>query len=372
MKDALVERALRECIKEILKEDDYGGLGLGDAVGINAGGAHFASGDAMYNTFIKPFVDVVGVAAGKTKEVSQKAQTLLKVSFETIATSLIPVLRDSYEKIFAHEEDEIEKIRSQYASVYQDTWDAFNEMDILIPAFMYRPDLFITAKFIKKAPKAAAKLLSTLSGGALDKTLGKLLKPDAPGKKGDYSTAGGGTGGAGGMGGDSIGWSGMESKFLSTELIIEDKPSNGKQTNKDVDNGPVAKLIKLINDDRVKKILAQSEKVQSSSKVGQDLVRGTLKNVFEQAQSVLSAKSIDDVQKAIGKRVKGTEELAKLPQNERAAAEAVLLKGLKKSMKTFYVKQLEAHVKSAVEAGVPQDHPFVADYAGVIQKLKGL
>lgn len=358
------ERALRECIREILKEDDYAGLGLGDN---NAGapyGAHYADSDALYKTFIKPFADVFSVAAGKTKEASQKAQTLLKVSFETIATTLIPVLRDDYAEIFAHEKEEIDKIRSEYGSVYQATWDAFNEMDILIPAFMYRPDLFITAKFIKKAPKAAAKLLSVLSGGALDKTLGKLLKPDAPNQGTGIGSSGGG-GGPGMGGGDGFGYS-MESLVLSTELVLEDKPK--KQQGESVAD----KLIKLVNDKRVKEMISNGEQTQRASRVGQNLVRNTLKDVFERAQSVLSAKNLNDIQRITGKQAKGAEELNRLPQEQRQQAEAALVKTLKKSMKEFYVKQLEAHVKSVVDAGLSQDHPFVKDYLGVIQKLRQL
>lgn len=359
------ERALRECIREILKEDDYAGLGLG---GNHAGapyGAHYADSDALYKTFIKPFADVFSVAAGKTKEASQKAQTLLRVSFETIATTLIPVLRDDYAEIFAREKEEIDKIRSEYGSIYQATWDAFNEMDILIPAFMYRPDLFITAKFIKKAPRAAAKLVSVLSGGALDKTLGKLLKPEAP----NQGTGIGSSGGGSGTGtGDGFGYS-MESLVVSTELVLEDKPNKPK---KQQGESAADKLIKLVNDKRVKEMISNGEQTQRASRIGQDLVRGTLKDVFEKAQSVLSAKGLDDIQRITGKQAKGAEELNKLPQEQRQQAEAALVKTLKKSMKEFYVKQLEAHVKSVVDAGLSQDHPFVKDYVGVIQKLNQL
>ena len=41
-------------------------------------------------------------------------------------------------------------------------------------------------------------------------------------------------------------------------------------------------------------------------------------------------------------------------------------------MKEFYVKQLEGQVKAAVEAGVPQSHPYVTDYQKVIQRIKSL
>lgn len=333
---------LREYVQEILKEDmggDYGGLGI-DAMAGSPYGMHYASQDQLYKIFVKPFADVVGVAAGKTKELSQKGQTLLKVAFESIATTLVPILKDSYGEIFAKEKEEIDKIRSEYGEVYNATWEAFKEMDVLVAAFMYRPDLFMTVQFARKAPKAAAKLLSVLSGGTLDKVLHGILKSDGGGSKG---------------GGGSFPW--------SEGLVREDKEQP---------NAAEQKLEKLMGNKKVHKILANSQKVQQMSKVGEQLVQGTLKSVLEQAQAVLAAKSLQDVQQKLGKKLPGLDKLQQVPQQERQKAEQDLLAGVKKGMKEFYVKQLEGQVKAAVEAGVPKDHPYVKDYSAVIGKIKGL
>lgn len=326
---------LRECIQEILKEDDYGGLGMSDAM-VGPYGMHYASGEQLYNIFVKPFADVVGVAAGKTKELSEKGQTLLKVAFEAAATSLIPILKDSYGEIFEKEKEQIDKIRGEYSDVYSATWDAFKENDILVAAFMYRPDLFLTAQFARKAPQAAAKLASVLSGGKLDNLLAKLLKGGGGGKK------------------DS-----REGPGMPEGVIYED----------DEQGNP---LEKLFSNKKVKAVLADSPKVQQMTKEGEALVRNTLKNVFEQAQGVLSAKSLQDVQQKLGKKLPGMEKLAQVPQQERQKAEQDLLKSIHAGMKEFYVKQLEGQVKAAVEAGVPQEHPYVKDYVGVINKIKSL
>ena len=217
------KKLLRECIKEtLLSEDmggDYAGLGLDPMAG-SPYGAHFASGDQLYNIFIKPFADVVGVAAGKTKEVSVKAQTLLKVTFESVLTTLLPIFKDKYEEIFASEKQKIDQIKSEYADVYQATWDAFQDADVMIAAFMFRPDLFITAQFAKKAPRAAAEILSVLSGGSLDNILRGILKGGGERKRGHRGTSdSGGTGGGDPYGytggGDGMGMYG-ESVFLKT------------------------------------------------------------------------------------------------------------------------------------------------------------
>jgi hypothetical protein len=334
---------LRECIQEMLKEDDgYGGFG--DVMAGAPYGMHFASQDQMYNIFVKPFADVAGVAAGKTKELSQKGQTLLKVAFESLATTLIPILKDSYGEIFAEEKEKIDQIRSEYADVYQATWDAFKEMDVLVAAFMYRPDLFMTAQFARKAPKAAAKLLSVLSGGSLDRVLGGILKPEAPSKVGGSPSGPG----------------------MPIESVLREKGDE-----KD-GGGKVDKLAKLVDHEKVKKVLANSQKVQQMSKAGQELVQGTLKRVFEQAQAVLAAKSLDDLQRKLGKKLPGMDKLQQVPQQERQRAEQQLLQSVKRGMQEFYTKQLEGQVKAAVAAGVPQDHPYVRDYASVISKIKDL
>jgi len=334
-------KLLREYIQAVLVEDmggDYGGLGFGDAMGDMPYGMHFASQDQLYKIFVKPFADVVGVAAGKTKELSQRGITALNVAFEAIATTLIPILKDSYGEIFQKEKQQIDKIRSEYSDVYQATWDAFNEMDVVVAAFAYRPDLFLTAKFAKHAPKAAAKLLSVLSGGSLDNVLHGLLK--SSGKRHvDHS----------------------EGPGMPIESLIREEK----------DNEP-SKLEKLITNKKIKQVLAGSPKVQQLAKVGSELVQGTLKDVFSQANNVMNAKSLQDLQSKLGKKLPGIDKLSQVPQREREQAEQKLLVGVQRGMKEFYVKQLEGQVKAAIEAGVPKDHPFVADYVSVISKIKGL
>lgn len=341
-------KLVREFVREVLKEDDYGSIMAGDQFANY--GAHYGSGSDLYNVFIKPFTDVVKTAAGKTKELSQKAQTLVKVSFEALATSLVPALSDSYAEIFADEKEKIDQIKSEYAEVYNSTWDTFRENDVLVAAFLYRPDLFLTATLAKKAPQATAKLLSVLSGGTLDKVLNKF-KVTRPAGKPNISGGGSGDGNYGGFGGGGFG-----------ESIVRENKGDG----------PEDKLVKLVQHKKVKDVLAKSQKTQEMSRLGQQLTRNTLKRVFEQAQGVLSAKSIDDVIKATGANVKGVEELKKVPEQERQKAEQVILAGVKKSMKEFYVKSLEAQLKQALDAGTPSEHPFVNDYRNVIQKIKAL
>lgn len=342
---------IREYVRQVLREDDYSSILAGDHFGGHYG-AHYGSSSDLYNVFIKPFVDVVQTAAGKTKEISQRAQTTAKVAFEALATSLIPALSDSYAEIFAEEERQIQQIRSEYAEVYNSTWDAFRENDVLIAAFLYRPDLFLTATFAKHAPQATAKLLSVLSGGTLDSVLDRfnvasrpLVKPNIQGGGGEMFGGGGG-----------FGYSESVIREESTENQ-KDKPST---------------LEKLVVNPKIKSVLQKSPIVRQMTKQGQELVRDTLKNVFEEASAVLSAKTLSDLQKASNAKLKGLDELQSVPEQERQKVEQLLLATTKKSMKTFYIKQLEAQVKSAIEAGTPDNHPYVQDYQRLIAKIKAL
>jgi hypothetical protein len=329
----LSEQLIRKRIRKIILEDDGGAYGgWGDAGG-GVYGMHYASKDQLYGIFIKPFVDVVQVGAGKAKELSIKSQTLVKTTFAAIATTFLPGMSQNYSKIYEKEKGALDKIRSQYSSVYGATWDAFKEADVMIAAFMFRPDLILTTQFVRKAPKVAAHLLSVLSGGKLDDILGKLLHSE-------------------------------KSKSTSESVLRE------KDDKKNEDSDDVEKLIALVKNDKVKKLLANSDEVQKLSRIGKEIVLGTLKDVIKSANLVLSATNVKQLEKPLGKKFPELDNLSKVPENEKQIAEQQLLKTIKLSMKEFYVKQLEAQVKSAVSAGLSQDHPYVKSYLTAISKIK--
>lgn len=344
---------LEQYVDLLIEDDAYGGL---DPTGGMPYGMHLASSEQLYNIFIRPFTDVVKVAAGKTAEMSQRTQALLATSVRVIATTLLPFLKASYGDIFAEEKHQIDRIRSEYAEVYAATWDAFMDHDILCAAFMYRPDLFMTAVFAKKAPKAAAKLLSILSGGRLDNVLSKLLKGNDHRLRGNGSPPKRGRGhGMGGSPFDDVGGPGLPLE----SLIRED------------DDKPKLTLASLMNNDKVKAVIAGSSLTQRLQAEGKSVVEGTVASLKEQIEDVLSANSLQELQTKLGKKIPGIEKLNGIDQSERRVAEEKLLAGTKAGMKEFYAKQLEGHVRSAIEAGVPENHPFITLYTKLISWVKG-
>lgn len=339
------EHKLRSLIKQIIKED-YDGFDSGGMIGPY--GVHFANSDQLYNAFVKPFVDVVDVAGGKTKELSQKTNSLLKIAFESIATTLLPFLQDSYKEIFANEKEALDSIKSEYNDVYNATWDAFKDNDIVTMAFMYNPGSVLTSTIAKKLPGVTGKLLSVLSGGSLDGFLDKVKeKFGRTGKQQQSRSAGG----------NSDSWY-DENKRSSGPMLTEDQEKHSVQD--------------VITNKKVVEKALSSTIAQRMQKDAQTAVRKTLTTVYKQAQAIASANNLQDLQNKLGKKVPGGEKLNQIPEQEKQSAETELLATVKKSMKQFYVQSLEAQLKQATDNGITNDNKFVKDYNNIISKIKAL
>lgn len=345
------ERLLKEAIGEILLEDDgYGDLYLSDAM-YGPYGAHFASPKTLYAVFIKPFTDVFKVAAGATKEISQRAMTLAHVAFESLVTVMIPVLRDSFDDIFANERKAISTIRQQYAQVYADTWEAFMDNDVLVAAFMYRPDLLVTGFLAKKSPLVAARLLSVLTGGKLDNVIEKVRH--RPGKDFNHVKVSDRFG----FGGEGEGLP-FESTFNVGSRIVEDKSNK------------IESMYDLVNNEKVQKMLRNSDVVKDIARDGQKIVNKTLDDALKHARFVLSANNLQQLQSVAGKPIPELEKLKQIPENERNKAEKTILDATKNSLKELYIKMLSAQIKTALSGGVPENHPLVQRINDVLTKIK--
>ncbi len=391
----MTERLLREYVREVLREDDTGAVWAdlhSHDMGMHPYGAQFGSGNDLFKIFVKPFVDVFDTTMGKTKELSVKAQTLARVAFETIATTLVPIFSDSYKEIFANEKKHIDKIRQEYKEVYQSNWDAFRDNDAFWTAFCYAPWAIITIKLIKHSPKTAGRMLSTLTGGKADKVLSRLLGDwqynDGPPRTG-LDVGGRSVGGGRGMGGSMGGWrdghgkvhggwgetSGMGFGGMSFEGVVREDSEGGKRkakAGKEDDAARLDKVAKLLTSDQFMGQVRQSEVVQGMEQEAKAAVRGALSQVYKEAKAVMGAKSLQDLQARSGKQLKGLDKLQQVPQAERQKVEAQLLATLRQAMKNFYVKSLEQQVEAALKGGVPEDSPYVRDYRSVIAKVKAL
>lgn len=345
--------------KNILKEDDGGGGG-GDYGGFGYGmggmyGVQFGSAADLYNIFVKPFTDVIGIAAGKTKELGVTAQVLAKVVFESIATSLIPALEDDFDKIFEKGNEDINKIKQEYQEVYKTTMDTLLDHDILFAAFFYSPAPFIAAWVGKKAPLTLLGSLNTISGGLLDKQYAKVktslakynvnLKSDGGGMS---STYGPGSSGGIGMGMDGGGM-GENTIISKKDLLIEAK-------------------LKDIYKFFANKTLASQQTRQIQAKT-RKAINSMLKNVVLEYKTIQNANNVQQIEKLINKNISDIDKLNKLPPEEKVKTEKLILDTVKKSAKTLYKTKLQNFIKAAKDAGTPDDAEFIVAIRKAISLL---
>ena len=411
----------KDLLKEYIKllAEDEGGLGFdmgGDMGG--PGGMSFGSQEDLMKVFVNPFLDVGKTVAGKTKELSQRAQTLAKVGFEAAMTTLLPFLASDYQQIFAQEKQELETIKSQYKDVYDSTWTAFKDNDVALTAFFYAPKAMITVGAIRNAPIVATKMLSVLTGGSMDQFLGKVAKffklgdtkkplerdfgpgiageslvremSEVPRKRerntGRYAysieqlcqcghelgmhTAERGRGKDGKLYQPCIaGDFGQPCDcecFKPAKIKKRVKESSLREDKQQKDVADVLMQKQLLDK------IDSNPRVQEMQKETAKIVDETLAHILQQAQAVSKAQNLDQLEQALKKKVPAIENLKKLPENEKVSATQALLTSVKLSMKSFYVKSLKTQVDSALKAGVPQDHPFIVKYNSVIQKIQNI
>ena len=168
------ERQFKNYIKELLKEDDggggdsgYGGFGYGgDFGGYGGMGGMYMMGsnEGLYNTFVKPFVEVIQTTSGATKEVMRRVGTAATVALETVVTTFVPIVTDSYDVIFEYEKRDIEALREKYKEIYASNMEMFSHADMNVLAFSISPTRYLTSVFLRKSPKAAMKAMEILSG----------------------------------------------------------------------------------------------------------------------------------------------------------------------------------------------------------------
>lgn len=336
-------RLLREYVKEIITEDDGGAVAadlMGGAVDSMPYGMSYG-GKSAASIFVEPFTDVFKVAAGKTKELGVRAQTLAKVAFEALVTSLIPIFSDDYAKIFADEKKKLENIKREYQGVYDAVWETFDRSDLKMLAFMYDPfaaGAMLTYFGGKAGASTAIEAVDALTGGWFK----SAFNITAPRKKSKGSKS---------SGGSSMGGGTSDVQFESY-MIAE-----GNATS-----------------EAVKKAL-EHPRVQQAREAAGNIVRETLGAVMSKAKQTLTATSLNQLVSGASASPQAKQALAKLqqvPEAERRDAEAKLMNTLKQSLKAFYVKNLEGQLKAALDSGVPQSSAFVRDYSQVISKIKAM
>jgi hypothetical protein len=318
------EKLLREYIKRTLSEDYYGGEGGFSTDYHTAAGAlapgRFGSGEDLYSTFIRPFVDIFKVAVGKTKEVAIATKTLLSVALQTVLTTIFPIFETNYVKTFEDYEDDIKEVKNEYKEVYDRllSSDVFSG-DAAFLAFLASPALASAFLVGKKAPSVIKDTLSVVTGGFSDDVYRSI-------KKGSSETESWLLGGKG------------KKSRVGEGRLLEAEASGTRITPE-----------KILKSKVFLSKISESPKLKEMQKVAQRTYRETLQKIYKQAEDVLkNAKTIEDIEKIAKKPIKDIEKLKGLQGQERDKAEKLLITGIRKSMKEYYVKKLKEQVDSVV------------------------
>lgn len=346
-------RLLREYVRKALREDfgGYGGDYAGIGLDVDSGpyGRSYGSNQDLYDAFIGPWVDVFKTGLGKSKEITRSVWTAVDVVIGTVLTSIIPGLGRTYEDAFEDEKKDLEKIRSQYKDVYDKTDAVLGETDAAFVAFLASPALVLGKLAAEKSPDVAKEILSVATGGSSDKYIEKI--------KSNNSDSG-----------SSSKRSDKKTKKSPGDFFGE------SQINEDEGEKPKDSLErKILTNKKFLQKTTSTPKFREMQEAAVQLYQDTLKDIYGQAEAVMKkAKTIEDLQKLTKKPIADADKIKKLPPAEKAKAEKLLLDGVRKAMKDYYVKSLEQQVASVIRAGIPEEAQYIKDFRATIQKIKAL
>lgn len=377
-------RLLREFVREVLKEDDTGGYGYVPTPGGGGfgGGMGYSSyGGSLKSIFVQPFIDAGKVIKASSAKALLRIKTLAKTAIETILTTMIPFLKSNYEHIFKVEQEQLKKLKDKYRDAFKGVDAAFTK-DVMILSFMVSPQAFITTRLAMKAPEAVADMLDVLCVGneglskyfddlkkrldAIDKDLkddvsnyrvgsdGKMVPRNA---RGPYLTA---------KKRDLLKKAGIASGLARDgETIAEDVAPQQAKSAQQRKGEEVANTLR--NPD-VQKMLVSAPRVQEMQRDANALVQRLSTNVLAEASRVLSAQTLEDVQKIFGRPVEvpNLQELS--PEDQQAAKDAVLSQ-VKTAAKDFYTKTIQADIEGLQRDGVDPNNLYIRSLQGILSKL---
>jgi hypothetical protein len=369
------QRILREYVRSVLAEDDggggdYGGYGfdfgmMGDSpYGMSWGGP------GLFKQLVQPFADVFTTGKAALENIAARTRTLAKVSYEAVATTLIPILSSDYDKIFKEERAQLDKIEEKYSEVFERTAQALGNDDALISAFALNPALVLTKTLFQKAPQVALGVLELLAGENenLRAALKRLHLTSHPtkGAKSSSSTSsqndwGGGYGGGGGWGygGDYGGHSGGGDAWGESIIREIDEET------------PQQKLQRAISDPQLLRQLQETPLARSMKADAMKVIQKTASDLIKRYKQISSTRTIDDVTRLFPKidRTK-LAELDKLPPEQKDPAEKAIVDQVHASAKAFYMSNVARNLDHMRKIGLSDDHPLVQGYTKVLNIVK--
>lgn len=328
------EKLIRQHIRMVIKEEFASGVvGADSPFGVTFGGN-------LLKTFVGPFVDAYKIGVAGAKKLSISTQTMMKVAVGTVLSTLIPTISKRYGKIFDEEKKKLDAVKQQYKDVYDRVDSSFKNGDAALLAFMASPTTFLTYMGTKLAAKTAKQetihLLSAITGGVSDDLIKKASQ---------------------------------KSKEFGRWLI--DGSITGTPEEK---SSKEIKFKKLFEEVIVKPSVEQAKpKLEEMKKVSKEIYESALNKAYEQAKSVLMAKTVEDVEKFLGsdmdqKTKVEIEKIKKMPQKEKEAA----VKAIIDANKSFFMQPLKDKIDELKAQGQSENSDQIAAYKKTVQKIEAL
>jgi hypothetical protein len=307
------EQLIKEYVKCILSEEDFGGSGGG----VYGGYMNFGTPDDLYNTFVKPFTDVVQTTAGKTKQLSTNIQASLKVTVGSVIAAVVPFLELKTKEIFADEKQRLASIENEYAAVYKANFDALKTADAKMFTFLLDPAKYLVPRVIKTSYKTTRQLLDVLSGG-------KILSKHSPEKQKTQK----------------------ESKTIEiSQLLVEKKVSFEDAVN----------------------IALSSDYAQKMMKTAKKSLIMTLDDIIKPVVTVYKSNSIDDIKGMIDE--KG---LKKLNIDDINKSFSQIKSALLNMVKTTSAELIKSRIEGAKKDGIPPDNAYFKIHDEYLKKLDSI
>lgn len=340
----------------------------------------FFTQDPLFMTFVQPFTDIIDTAkAEMTKITGVTQENIKKLVKQTaylvipwIATSAISNAQKEAEKAI---EARIKAVNDEYKPVYQRTWDALRNRDVLGLTFLLGPaipfgrNFALAFKLLKDSPSGVLQMLEMLSGGHpsitnLRRRYQSAISAVIPGGGGGGGGAGGGYG-FGGTWGD-YGYTDIgESKYnvseqaTSTPAVAPSPAVNQPTKQQDEILKQLTKELQaVVNSPSVQAAMAKNPIMKDFQSAAFDAITSTLKPVLV-AKDFASLKraigpNFDKIQTEIQKNVPGYEQMTPELQKQFEQDFVSEFKEIYKTMIANQIQQMAAPGTEKIIANLVQ------------------
>lgn len=360
--------------QNILKEDDGGGgFGSGDSGGYGSfayggmgQGGNVVSDDLLYKTFISGWIDLFKTAKSATKSIVASGLGTLKIALASTINAVLPWYKENYEGIFKELHASQQKIRQEYAPVYQSITRSLKENDdFLVSAFFYdpshffntaitNPSAFVTAMGALKAPGAVADVFDTLTGGGM---LGKILTNAYGGSK-DWEAIKQKLNVV--LGGNimrKIFGVEVESKFREgTVFLFEEDTKEETSLSKDQEL-----VIKLLLNPKIINAVVTSSDARTMMKKQQEIVNKSLEEIVKTVKSLLQMNDIQQIIRITGQKIDNVDQL---PNDQKKK----LVEEIKSTVQKMYKTMLNAELQYLLKT-VPANNGLAIAYSKALKEI---